>query len=198
MRPYKYFTTLSDFVQFRNKIKLVQCPHCRRTGFLILHGKLPGTCCGVRGKPLERGHRFLCNNRRGRSGLPRILAILSRHQGCGRTFSILWSHTIKYYSASAQCMWKFLSSIKQGKEKNAVFKNSSFPFTSRCADRWLEKLRKYQFAIRSRLLKKTHPPRINTGNPLIQLLHHLKYAFTDSPCPITAYQEYFQAAFFKD
>lgn len=185
MRLCKYFSIKTEFVQFKDKIKLVLCPHCRRIGFLILHGKLPGSCCAVNGNPLDRGHRYLCNNRNGRGG-------------CGRTFSILWSYTIKYYSASTQCMWEFLSSIKQGKEKSTVFKNRVIPFTTRCANRWLEKLKKHQFAIRSRLLKIIHPPRLNTGNPLVQLIHHLKYAFIDSACPIAAYQEYFQAAFFKD
>lgn len=183
MRPEKYFNTKEEFAQFKNKIKLVPCPHCHRIGFLILHGKLGGLCIGANGESLYRGHRYLCNNRKNRPG-------------CGRTFSILMSYALKYLQASAFCFWKFLSAIKQGKTKSAVFKKP-FPFTVRCAGRWLEQLKKYQFAIRSRLLKKAHPPRLNTKNPLIQLIYHLKRAFIDSACPIAVYQKHFQAPFFR-
>lgn len=185
MRLCRYFSTKLEFAQFKDKIKLVPCPHCRKIGFLILHGPLYGLCVDKNGNELCRGHRYLCNNRNNRSG-------------CGRTFSILWSYVIKYSIAGAHCVWKFLSSIKRGRAKNTVFKNGALGFTSRCADRWLEKLKKYQYTIRTNLLKKTPVPRINNGNSLIQMLYHLKYAFIGSSCPIADYQKHFQISFFKD
>lgn len=185
MRLSKYFSTKLEFVQFKDKIKLVPCPHCRRIGFLILHGPLYRLCLDANGNQLYRGHRYLCNNRKNRAG-------------CGRTFSILMSYVLKYLTASAFCLWKFLCSIKHGKAKNTVFKNSSFPFTARCANRWLEKLKKYQCTIRSHLLKKVPIPRLDSNNALLQMLYHLKCAFIDSVCPIAAYQKYFQVSFFKD
>lgn len=185
MRLSKYFSTEIEFVQFKNKIKLVPCPHCHRIGFLILHGPLYGLCLDKDGKQLDRGHRYLCSNRKDRSG-------------CGRTFSILMSYVLKYLTASAFCLWKFLSSLKKSKVKSTVFKNSSFPFTVRCANRWLEQLKKYQCAIRSHLLKKVRPPCLDNSNPLVRLLCHLKQAFIDGVCPITAYQKHFQVSFFKD
>lgn len=185
MRLSRYFSTKIEFVQFKNKIKLVPCPHCRRIGFLILRGPLYGSCYNINGDLLNRGHRYLCNNRNGR-------------KGCGRTFSILWSYIIKYSIASAHCLWKFLSSIKQNRAKNTIFKNGPIGFTSRCGARWLEKLKKYQCAIRSNLLKKSPIPRLDSVNPLIQMLCHLKRAFIGSVCPIAAYQKHFQTSFFKN
>lgn len=185
MRLNKYFSTKNEFVQFKDRIKLVPCPHCRRIGFLILHGPLYGICIGKDGGELPRGHRYLCSNRKNRSG-------------CGRTFSILWSYVLKYLTAGTFCLWKFLSSIKKNKAKNTIFKNKSFGFTGRCAYSWLEKLKKYQCGIRNNLLKQTGIPRSNSDNPLIQLIYHLKHAFSDSICPIAAYQNHFQSSFFKD
>ncbi len=185
MRLCRYFNTKNEFVQFKNKIKLVPCPHCHRIGFLILHGQLEGFCLGAKGEELYRGHRYLCSNRNNRSG-------------CGRTFSILMNYAIKYTAAGADCLWKFLSSVKQGKPTNTVFKNKSFPFTAHCAYRWLEKLLKYQFAIRNNLLKKTSIPRLNCSNHLVQLIHHLKLAFVGNLCTVAAYQNHFQTSFFKD
>lgn len=185
MRLCKYFSTKQEFAQFKNNIKLVPCPHCRSIGFLILHGPLYGLCLDAVGNELYRGHRYLCSNRNNRLG-------------CGRTFSILMSYAIKLMRAGASCLWKFLSSLKQGGPDNIIFKNKSFPFTIRCAYRWLEKLKKYQFAIRSNLIKKIQPPRSGSGNPLVQLFCHLKQAFSGSNCPIAAYQYHFQVSFFKD
>ena len=156
MRLCRYFSTNNEFAQFKNDIKLVQCPHCHRIGFLILHGKLGGLCLDANGESLYRGHRYLCNNRKNRSG-------------CGRTFSILMSYALKCLQASAFCLWKFLSSIKQDKAISVIFKNKSLPYTVRCAGRWLEQLKKYQFSIRSRLFKKVHPPHLNTNSPLLFL-----------------------------
>lgn len=185
MRLNRYFNTKKEFVQFKDKIKLVPCPHCHKFGFLILHGPLYGLCLDIKGRQLYRGHRYLCSNRKNRSG-------------CGRTFSILMSYVLKYLQASAFCLWRFLSSLKQGKTKSDIFTNNSFPFTSRCVGRWLGQLKKYQYAIRTRLLKKSQPPHLNSSNPLVQLFYHIKKVFIGNNCPIVAYQNYFQVSFLKD
>lgn len=186
MRLCKYFSTKQEFVQFKNDIKLVPCPHCHRIGFLILHGPLSGLCLNTNGEELYRGHRYVCNKRR------------KNNPGCGGTFSILMDYAVKFMQAGADCLREFLSSLKQGKPKNTTFENKSIPFTARCAYRWLDKLKRYQCNIRNNLLKKTKPPKSDSSSPLIQLLHHLEGAFSGNICPVSAYQYHFQTSFFRD
>ncbi len=185
MRLKKYVSSKNELVPFKNKIKLVPCPHCKKTGLLILHGPLKGACLTEEGKDLDKGHRFFCNNRK-------------KRRGCGRTFSLSISYVLKYLQTSTNCLWKFLNSIINGKPKNTVFKESHFPFSIGCGNHWLNQLKKYQYKIRNLLLKKSLPPETKTRNPLIQLLQHIKTAFSAEKCPLAAYQEYFQTPFLRD
>jgi len=54
----QFYSSEQNFAVIRSRLKLIFCPHCRRQGFLILHGYLYGydSLALVR-----RGRRIFCN-----------------------------------------------------------------------------------------------------------------------------------------
>ena len=182
MSLVKYFSHVVEFVQFKEKIKCVPCPFCHKTGFLILHGKLPGRCVLPDGTEKDRGHRYFCSNK-------------NKKQGCGHTFSILWKYVLKYRSESAQCFWRFLKNILQGHSLTKPFHKKVLPFSSRTAKRWWDKFKYVQSHLRSHLIKLAPHWPVDSPDPLIQTILHIKHCFPQATCPLEDFQYHLQTAF---
>jgi hypothetical protein len=160
------------------------CPHCNSKGTLILHGFLYGYTDELDSQKTITGRRIICNARR------------KHNAGCGRTLSILQSTRIKNFTVSAPALWLFLLNIFLLSKKEAFehFKNK-FSLSS-CYRIW-DRFKLCQSRIRTLLTRTSPTPeKSESSSATIQTILHLKNSFTGNPCPVTAFQEYFQVSFF--
>ncbi len=180
----KYYRDESDFTKFHSQLPQQICSFCHQVGTLILNGLLKGQHespenCNTR----VRGHRILCNSRR------------KHHQGCGKSFSVYLSDTIKGIVLSAASFWKFLVCILQGCRCYSALSNSNLNITYNGIKKLFNKFKQRQSIIRSSLQEQSPPPEIQSKNPLIQLLYHLQQTFPKSINPISDFQLSFQQSF---
>jgi len=96
----RFFSSESQFQALHHKLKLLNCPFCRVTGCLNLHGFL----YSYDNKP--RGRRIFCSNR-------------NKRKGCGRSFSILLAWLLKNFRLTALDLWTFISGLINGLSKQA-------------------------------------------------------------------------------
>jgi len=179
----RFYKRAVDFLAFYRQIKLVQCPHCQRTGYLILHGYLSGYDEKGSNKQISRGHRVFCSNR-------------NRRHGCGRTFSVLPAHLLKKFTITAKSIWDFLNNILSGMCTFAAFNLLGLPFSVTSGYRLYKRIYQNQNILRTRLLNKSPPPvNVPSQNPLIKTILHLKASFTRNMNPIATYQAHFQNDF---
>lgn len=179
----KFYKSQEDFRQIYLGLKQTTCPHCKLSGYLNLHGYLRGydekTCAGK----VIRGHRIFCSNR-------------NKRRGCGRTFSILALNILKKFIIRAYSLWKFLKNIAQGKDKKRSLSSLKVSFSTSSVYRLWKRFCLAQTKIRMLLLRLCCPPILTKSRqPAIQTILHLKSAFRNTSCPISAFQDYFQAYF---
>ena len=175
----RYVSCEQDFAYFHENLKHHACPFCAREGFLIRHGYVYGY---DRGSPERkcRGRRFFCSNR-------------NLRKGCGRTFSILFSHCLRRRQVNAPMLWKFVCYIAQGRSIKAAWERVTSVFSLHTGYRLWRTWRGCQFQLRSFLCRILAPPQMGEHScPLAQVIHHLKAAFSSATCPASAYQVYFQ------
>lgn len=178
----RFYDREKDFERFRFQLKQTPCPHCRATGHLNLHGYLRGYDESNYGKKIIRGRRIFCSNR-------------GRRKGCGRTFSVLVCGVLKRFTIGANTLWRFLKNIAAGLNKQAAFKKASSQFSSTTCYRIAKTFRYAQVKIRSKLSRLCPVPRSISNNPLTQTVRHLRAAFKYRGCPVSSFQELFQASF---
>jgi len=179
----RFYKSQEDFRQIYLGLKQAACPHCKLNGYLNLHGYLRGydekACAGK----VIRGHRIFCSNR-------------NKRKGCGRTFSVLALNILKKFIIRAYSLWKFLKNTARGNNKNNSLRSLNIAFSSSSAYRLWKRFRFAQTKIRMFLLRLCCPPILTKNRqPAIQTILHLKSAFKNTSCPISAFQDYFQAHF---
>jgi hypothetical protein len=179
----RFYSGEEDLKQFHFQLKQTPCPHCRSIGFLNRHGYLRGYAEHDFCKKVIRGRRIFCNNRDCRTG-------------CGRTFSILAAQILKKFLISAPSFWLFLKNVLDGLPKIQAFQAAAAPLTRSSCYRLWKLFRLQQTTIRAKLLNLCSAPRNSlTQSPPLQTIMHLKTAFPSAPCPLTAFQNHFQASF---
>ena len=122
---------------------------------------------------------FFCSNRHS-------------HRGCGRTFSILWSHLITRSSIASGHLLELITGVVQGLPLHRVWHQGSFPFSITTAYRWLQRWQLNQAHLRSHLSRTHPPPRKKMGSASRSTLLHLSQAYPNERCRITAFQEQHQ------
>lgn len=179
----KYYRSKEDFHRFYLILKQLACPHCKTIGFLILHGHLKGLDYKNYGKEIERGHRIFCSNR-------------GHSNGCGKTFSILASNTLKRFTIQADSLWSFLKNTAKGLNIREAFRPLNVYFACSSAYRLWKIFCNCQSRIRTYLFRLCQPPNVSQSHhPAIETILHLGSIFREYPCPITAFQENFQTSF---
>ncbi|MBX9680092.1 MAG: hypothetical protein K2X38_15120, partial [Gemmataceae bacterium] len=83
---------------FAERLKLMQCPHCRVVGAFIRHGFLYGFDETSPRRETLRARRIFCSNRH-------------RRPGCGRTFSVWLADKIRRLSLTTRGLLRFLSRV---------------------------------------------------------------------------------------
>lgn len=184
MQIWEFYSTESEFKRYHRNIKLLLCPHCRRVGFLILHGYLKGYSQEeINADLVQRGHRIFCSNRK-------------KRKGCGRTFSLLLAGCIRNFVIFAKFLSVFLENIRQGRCPAEAAREAAIPMTTTTIYRLYNRFKHNQARIRTYLLRTKDPPPLHdTTDPVIQTITHLKSAFKG--CIVTQFQHYFQTTFLQ-
>ncbi len=178
MQIREYYSTEDEFKRFYTNIKLLLCPHCRRVGFLIMHGYLYGY-----GEidQIQRGRRIFCSNRNNRFG-------------CGKTFSFLLAGCIRNFVIFAKLLSGFLERLRQGFCPAEAARKAGLTMSATTIYRLYKRFRLNQSRVRSYLLRlKAPPPLCDTDDPVIQTLTHLISVFKN--CTVSRFQHHFQTSF---
>jgi len=170
--------------QFLANLKLIECPHCGKTDYLIRNGPLTGNDPDQHGpEQIKRGQRIFCSNRNNR-------------QGCGSSFSILKSSSLPKRSIDTAALNILLTAVLKcaGCIYRAFNQTTKWQFSLSSAYRIWKEINHWQTALRHRLCQCTGPPPCSLTEPRLQLLAHLRAAFqTDDP--IRSFQAHFQTPF---
>lgn len=183
MRPKntRYVTSTAEYGKYKEKLKLEPCPHCRAVGCLIGHGYLRGK--GEKGQEkVKRGWRKFCSNR-------------NRRQGCGRTFAIIQAGFLYHRMVDATRLWRLLKVVADGQSVKAAWERISSPFCLETGYRLWHAFTRGQTVIRSILLRAGTLPQMDSHDPNLQVVEHLRSLFTRSACPVSDFQVRFQTAF---
>ncbi len=185
MNIKKFYNTQVEFDHLHARFKIIDCPHCKANGFLILHGFLYGHADTHDTVKIVRGRRIFCSNR-------------NKKSGCGRTFSVLKATTIKNFTIPAKILWCYLNNIINGMNKTQAFNSSGSAMGASSIFRIYKRFKNNQVRIRTVLSSIKDPPQLNhTNNPIILSIMHLKTVFKNSFCPISKFQHHFQASFLQ-
>ena len=122
----------------------------------------------------ESAAGFFCSNRH-------------RNRGCGRTFSILWSHLITRSGIAAAHLSGLIAGVAQGRPLHQVWHQGDFPFSVTTAYRWWRRWINNQSHLRSHLSRSRPPPRQDHRSSVDSTLRHLSQAYPDEFCRITAF-----------
>ncbi len=179
----KYCNTHKELQQYRDSLKLSQCPACGRVGFLICHGFLKGYST-VGQDRIVRGRRFFCSNR-------------FRKGGCGKTFSVFLADMLLGFIVTTGILWNFLLGIEADRSPKAAWESAAGNFSIESGYRLLRRLRESQSHLRTFLLKERPPPECDSDNSLVQLIAHFKTVFPLDACPFTQFQIHFQEALLR-
>jgi len=156
------------------------CPHCRRKGALILHGFIYGYL--LPGGKQKKAHRVFCSNR-------------NRRPGCGRTFALRRATVIRKLAVTTEQLWKFIKNICKATPIKHALEIHPSQYSLSSIYRLHQRFKRRQHVIRTRLIEFAQPPPVNdSANPIRQTIEHLRTAFNNKPCPITAFQHHFQTA----
>jgi len=211
---YSLPSYIKNDTQFKKELYNIRaslCPHCNLMGNLICHGYLYGYAEDSNEK-VHRGRRIFCTNRKRNSN------------GCGKTFSILYSDFIKTFSIKAITLWRALKMIASGKpiykaftsniektlnkheNKSSKHCDNDIPANDRpCSNYSIsaayavwKSFKLNCFHIRSFLGKKRGPPKdCSATDPHTTTILHLEETFPDSNCPVSTFQEGFGVPFLR-
>jgi hypothetical protein len=166
-------------------IKLVACPHCRRTGALIKHGVLRGYA--ERSSELGvRGRRVFCSNR----GL---------RPGCGRTFSVKLATVLSGFVVRTLTLYRFVSAVVSGLTRRAAWLSAASGVLSLSSGyRLWRRLCAAQSALRARLCREVPAPSSVAREPLGELFAHLAIVVDHGETDLLAgLQDYLQRGVFE-
>ncbi len=173
-----YYTTEEEFDGFHQGLKQFLCPHCRKRGYLILHGYLYGY--EEQGDWSRRGHRVFCSNR-------------NRKAGCGRTFPLLKSRFIKHFMISARMLFAMLALFSRGLCPSKIHGRLRDRISRTSIYRIYHRFRRNQPRIRTLLTRIKDPPdTCGVTDPFVQTIIHLKSAFSGSF--VSRFQQFFQVS----
>lgn len=178
----RYYRDTEDLKVICQQLKFISCPSCHCTGSLILHGFHTGYVDTT--TPSIRGRRIICNKRR------------SRHKGCGKSHTIFLSNVLRYCTASACLIGKFLDNVASGRRRIKAFRMElADRFSDSTVFRLFRRFNLCQHAVRAILSTCSQPPASASCVPAIQTIEHLHAVFP-SGCAIDAFQYHFQRSFF--
>ncbi len=167
---------------YQQGLKGRACPWCYRIGFLIFNGVLTGYCGGGPSDRHVRGQRIFCSNR-------------WRKQGCGRTFSVLFSFLMKRCLIPPTVVSAFISMVCPGMSRRCAWQSLPHRFSLESGYRMWNRWLAAQWHLRSWLFQKGPPPERGDCGPA-QTWAHLRDVFSDDRCPISSFQVHFQQPFF--
>lgn len=178
----RFFKGKAHRKQVFGKLKLIDCPHCGQSAYLIRNGRLYGNDPAQQGSArVQRGQRIRCSDR-GRCG------------GCGRSFAIFHPQSLPHRSVGADYLYALLEAILEhsGCVHHAWLRGTRC-FSLSTAYRLCRALKDNQFRLRHHFYRLAHPPQSSDHDPTLQLIAHLRAAFEE--CPIPAYHKHFQQSF---
>jgi hypothetical protein len=157
--------------------KLRACEHCHRVGMLVGHGRLLGYAesCSER---VVRGHRLLCSARHNR-------------RGCGRTVTVWLSSSLRRRIVRTSTVLSFLTALAAGSRVAAGWRAAS-SMSLRTGYRIRSCVAHAVPAIRTALLSRAPPPRVDGVCADGQLLQHAVAVFGTCSDAFAAYQCAFQ------
>lgn len=109
---------------------------------------------------------FFCSNR-------------GRHLGCGRTFSLLWSHLLPATSLSPEVLLGLIDGVCKSVSVHHVWFSGGFPFSYSTALRWWKRWLISQSHIRSLLARVIPPPRMDAA-PALKTWTYLQAAYSSN------------------
>ena len=183
MRPKNtiYVTSAAEYGKHKEKLKLMPCPHCRTVGCLIGHGHLWGKDEKGQDK-VKRGWRNFCSDR-------------NRRHGCGRTVAVIEAGFLYHHMVDAMRLWRLLKGIADGLSVKAAWETISSPFCLETGYRLWHAFTRGQTVIRSVLFRAGAIPRMNSNDPNLQVIEHLRSVFSKGACPVSEFQVRWQTAF---
>ena len=166
-------------------MKLVACPHCRRTGALIGHGFLRGYA-ERSSEQVVRGRRFFCSNR-------------ALRWGCGRTFSVALMTVLTGFVVRTLTLCCFAQAVLGGLTRRAAWlREAGGAFSLSSSYRLWRRLQGAQSALRSQLSREALAPLCVAREPLAQLLAHFGAVLgNEEPDLFAAFQARAQCALFE-
>ena len=166
-------------------IKLVGCPHCRRSGALIGHGFLRGYAERSSSEVI-RGRRFFCSNR-------------ALRWGCGRTFSVALMNVLGGFIVRTLTLFRFAQAVLGGLTRRAAWlcaARGTFALSS--GYRLWRRLQGAQSALRTQLSREAPAPLCAGREPLAQLLAHFRAVLGEGEADLfAAFQAHAQVALFE-
>ena len=175
----------NDVVDLLTKLKIIPCPHCKKTGFLIKHGSLLGYGLNQMGSTVRgaRAVRVYCSNR-------------NHSIGCGRTFSVWTADKINHLFLSADSLWQFLNDAVSSGNKLQAFRNLKSGLSDSAAYHIWRRFLNAQVAIRTALTALCGQPQVESDCPAKLTLKHLAKAFHGHKLsPIAAFAATLQTFF---
>jgi hypothetical protein len=170
--------------KYKVPLALQDCPNpqCRLVGCLIRNGPLQGY--GEGSEQIIRGQRVVCSARRSHG-----------KSGCGKSFSILSGAVLYRRQVSAPQLDAFFSGMLRGLSRRAAWAALGLIFSIRHAYRLWQAFVKQQLRLRALLSRILAPPASELADPARQVIEHLRAAFAGAPCPVAAFQLYFNEGF---
>ncbi len=175
--PRRNFIYQDDITTPDHTIKHTPCPHCRRTGNLILHGYLYGIS-ECRSHKITRGRRIFCSNR-------------NKRTGCGRTLSCFLAQYIYRSLLSTTTAWEFLNAYKSGLslEKAYLTLNPLCILSFTTFMRFWKKFTLNTSGIRTYILHHYTQPPGSFKSHVIETIHHIAHCLHHSELdPLAHYQ----------
>lgn len=128
-----------------------------------------------------RGQRAWCSPRR------------KSRPGCATLVTIIFQHVLPRHSFTADLLWGLLGALMAGGSIHAAWLKLRIPLSLQATCQLLHRARDRLGDIRSGLLRITTPPKSRHNEPLVQAAEHLRCAFPQASCPVSAFQLHFQA-----
>lgn len=171
-----FYRSDEQWIAMAERLKQTACPHCQVVGTLIRHGFLYGFDDRCPRRKTVRARRIFCSNRQARPG-------------CGRTFSVWLADKIRRLCLTTGTLWHFLQrAVADGIQ--AALRAADGPLSDRTWLRIWKRFRQGQSPIRTALAARCPPPALAAApRPAAHTLAHLRAAFPDADCPITAFQQ---------